>query len=351
MMVKLDNIVFKGKNVLITGGTGSLGRALTHRLLKTDVSRIRIFSRDEWKQTNMHSEMTDKRLRFLIGDIRDLSRLNRAMENIDIVFHTAALKQVPVAEYNPFEFIKTNINGTQNVIDACLDNDVELALGIGTDKAVSPSNTYGASKLLMEKLFIGANFYKGSHKTKFVCVRYGNVLGSRGSILPIFVEKIISQKKVPITDPIMTRFNITINEAVNLVLRAAKNGKGGEIFVPKLKAFTVEDMKNAIIDLVDVKAKTVRIPVRVGEKYHESMISKHELMNTYESDNDYIVYNYGGEGLDIKRKIPYKKTKLDKEYSSEEAELLSKDDLKRIIVKEGLIKEILSSHKFVVNTI
>ena len=342
--------MFDGKTVLITGGTGSLGIALTKKLLSTKVAKIRIFSRDEWKQTNMRSNFTDKRLRFLIGDIRDGERLNRAMENVDIVVHTAALKQVPVAEYNPFEFIKTNINGTQNVIDACLDNDVELAIGIGTDKAVSPSNTYGASKLLMERLFIGANFYKGDHKTKFICVRYGNVLGSRGSILPIFVESIISKKKIPITDPTMTRFNITINEAVNLVLRAVKFGKGGEIFVPKLKAFTVEDMKNAIIDLVDVKAKSIRIPVRAGEKYHESMISKHELMNTYESDRDYIVYNYGGEGLDIKRKIKYKKTSLKEEYSSEEAKLLSKDEIKKIIVKEGLIKEILP-HKFIINTI
>jgi UDP-N-acetylglucosamine 4,6-dehydratase/5-epimerase len=342
--------MFEGKTILITGGTGSLGMALTKKLLSEKTSKIRIFSRDEWKQTNMKSQFPDKRLRFLIGDIRDESRLNRAMENVDIVFHTAALKQVPMAEYNPFEFIKTNVNGTQNLINTCLDNDVELAVGIGTDKAVSPSNTYGASKLLMERLFIGANFYKGDHKTKFICVRYGNVLGSRGSILPIFVENIINKKKIPITDPTMTRFNITINEAVNLVLRAVKFGKGGEIFVPKLKAFTVEDMKNAIIDLVDVKAKDIKIPVRAGEKYHESMISKHELMNTYESDKDYIVYNYGGEGLDEKRKISYRRTKLIEEYSSDEAELLSKDEIKKIIIKEGLIKEILPQ-KYVVDTI
>lgn len=342
--------MFEGKTVLITGGTGSLGTALTKRLLGTNVSKIRIFSRDEWKQTNMKSQYVDKRLRFLIGDIRDEDRLYRAMENVDVVFHTAALKHVPVAEYNPFEFVKTNVNGTQNVIDACLDNNVQLAVGIGTDKAVSPSNTYGASKLLMERLFIAANFYKGHHKTKFVCVRYGNVLGSRGSILPIFVENIISKKKIPITDPTMTRFNITINEAVNLVLRAAKYGAGGEIFVPKLKAFTVEDMKNAIIELIDVKAKSTRIPVRAGEKYHESLISKHELLNTYESDKDYIVYNYGGDGLDEKRKIPYKKTKLKEEYSSDETELLSKDELKKIILQEGLIKEILP-HKYTVDTV
>ena len=350
MMVKLHSIMFKGKTILITGGTGSLGRALTHKLLETDASRIRIFSRDEWKQTNMHADMPDKRLRFLIGDIRDKDRLNRAMENVDIVFHTAALKHVPVAEYNPFEFVKTNVDGTQNVIDTCLDNNVELAVGIGPDNSVSPANTYGSSKLLMERLFLAANFYKGGRKTRFVCVRYGNVLGSRGSILPIFVESVIAGKKIPITDPSMTRFNITIKQAVDLVLRAVKCGKGGEIFVPKLEAFKVEDMKNAVIELIDKNAKTVRIPVRAGEKYHESLISKHELMYTYESDTDYIVYNFGGDDLDPKRNIPYKKTKLKDEYSSEFAELLTKEELKKIIVQANLIKEILP-HKFSVNTV
>ena len=198
--------MFEGKTILITGGTGSLGTALTKRLLSTNVSKIRIFSRDEWKQTNMKSKLTDKRLRFLIGDIRDKDRLNRAMEDVDIVFHAAALKHVPVAEYNPFEFVKTNVDGAQNVIDACLDAKVELAVAIGTDKAVSPSTTYGATKLLMERLFLTANFYKGERKTRFICVRYGNVLGSRGSILPIFVENIIANKKIPITDLSMTRF-------------------------------------------------------------------------------------------------------------------------------------------------
>ncbi len=172
MMEKLHIIMFKGKTILITGGTGSLGRALTHKLLETDASRIRIFSRDEWKQTKMRAELRDKRLRFLIGDIRDKDRMYRAMENVNVVFHAAALKHVPVAEYNPFEFVKTNVNGAQNVIDACLSNNVELAVAIGTDKAVSPSTTYGATKLLMERLFISANFYKGDRKSRFICVRY-----------------------------------------------------------------------------------------------------------------------------------------------------------------------------------
>ncbi len=160
--------MFEGKTILITGGTGSLGTALTKRLLDTNVSKIRIFSRDEWKQTNMKAKLADKRLRFLIGDIRDKDRLKRAMENVDIVFHAAALKHVPVAEYNPFEFVKTNVDGAQNVIDACLDAKVELAVAVGTDKAASPSTTYGATKLLMERLFLTANFYKGKRKTRFI---------------------------------------------------------------------------------------------------------------------------------------------------------------------------------------
>jgi UDP-N-acetylglucosamine 4,6-dehydratase/UDP-glucose 4-epimerase len=222
---------------------------------------------------------------------------------------------------------------------------VETALALGTDKAVSPSSTYGASKLLMERLFLSANFYKGERKTKFVCVRYGNVLGSRGSILPVFVENIFLGKKIPITDPSMTRFNITMKQATDLIFRAMKYGKGGEIFVPKLKAFTVEDIKNAVIELVGKKVETVRIPVRVGEKHHEVLISKQELRNTYESKDDYIVYNFGGEGLDEKRTIPYKKTKLDDEYSSNKAELFTKDELKSIITKEKILEEILPHFK------
>ncbi|HIO32519.1 MAG TPA: SDR family NAD(P)-dependent oxidoreductase, partial [Candidatus Nitrosopelagicus sp.] len=216
--------MFEHKKVLITGGTGSLGTALTASFLKTDVDTIRIFSRDELKQSQMESHFNDKRLRFLIGDVRDKERLEKAVEDINIVIHTAALKQVPVIEYNPFEAIKTNVQGSQNLVEACLKNDVKFALAIGTDKAVSPFNTYGATKLLMERLFVSANYYKGSHKTKFSCVRYGNVLGSRGSILPVFIEQIISGKKITITDPNMTRFNITINQALDLIFRVLKNG-------------------------------------------------------------------------------------------------------------------------------
>ena len=215
--------MFDGKVVLITGGTGSLGTALTKKILETNVTTIRIFSRDEWKQVQMESKFNDERLRFFIGDVRDKERLSRALENVDIVIHAAALKQMPVAEYNPFEAVKTNIIGTENLIESCLDNNVETVLAIGTDKAVAPLNTYGATKLLMERLFVSANFYKGEHKTKFLCVRYGNVMGSRGSIIPVFVNQIKDKKKITITDPNMTRFNILMSEALNLIFRALKN--------------------------------------------------------------------------------------------------------------------------------
>ena len=283
--------MFDGKKILVTGGTGSLGSALVRRLLKFNVGVIRIYSRDELKQVMMRSDIPDKRLRFFIGDVRDKERLQRALEGIDIVFHTAALKHVPVAEYNPFEFIKTNVNGTQNVIDACIDNEVELIIGIGTDKAVSPLNTYGATKLLMERLMISANYYKGDRRTKFVCVRYGNVLGSRGSVVPVLYNQIMKGEKITITDPNMTRFNITMNQAIDLVFRASKEGKGGEIFVPKLKAYRVEDMKNAIIEIANKKPLVKIINARPGEKFHEILVSEDEIRNTYESSKDYIIYN------------------------------------------------------------
>ena len=214
--------MLSGKKILITGGTGSLGNALTSRLLKEDVDTIRIFSRNENKQNTMEAEFKDDRLRFLLGDVRDYSRLVRAMEDIDIVFHAAALKHVPIIEYNPFEAIKTNVIGSQNVIDACLEENVEKAVAIGTDKAVSPLNTYGATKLLMEKLFVTSSNYlkKERHKTKFVAVRYGNVLGSSGSVIPKFIEQIKNKEKITITDPAMTRFSISMDKALDFILHA-----------------------------------------------------------------------------------------------------------------------------------
>ncbi len=330
--------MFENKKILITGGTGSLGTALTTRLLKTNVDTIRIFSRDELKQSQMESHFRDERLRFLIGDVRDKERLDKAVEGINIVIHTAALKQVPIIEYNPFEAIKTNVQGAQNLVEACLNKDVGFALAIGTDKAVSPFNTYGATKLLMERLFVSANYYKGEHKTKFACVRYGNVLGSRGSVIPKFIEQILSGKKITITDPNMTRFNITMDQALDLIFRVIKNAVGGDVHIPRLDAYKVGDIKDVLLDLMNSKIQEERIPVRIGEKHHEILINEHEIKNTYENqDNDYVIYE-NQLTKDHSETIPNaKKTTLTTGYSSDKVKTSTKDELKEILIKQNLI--------------
>ena len=330
--------MFKGKKILITGGTGSLGKALTKRLLELDAEIVRIYSRNENKQITMQSELNDDRLRFLIGDVRDLPRLIRAVEDIDIVFHAAALKHVPVVEYNPFEAIKTNVLGSQNVIDACLHENVENAICVGTDKADSPLNTYGATKLLMEKLFVtaGINTDPEKHKTKFVATRYGNVLASSGSVIPHFLNQIKENKKLTITDPAMTRFNITMNQALNFIIRSYQKGKGGEVFAPKLKAYRLGDLKNAIIDLVKKDVQSEIISVRPGEKYHESLINNDEIRNTFEDDEDYIILQ---DHLQKRSEMiqDLRKTELKEQYSSDKVELLTEDEIKEILLKEKIL--------------
>ena len=329
----------EGKTVLITGGTGSLGQALTKRLLKTKVNTIRIFSRNENKQVTMENDYKDKRLRFFIGDIRDLSRLYRAFENVDIVFHAAALKHVPVIEYNPFEGIKTNVIGSQNVIDACLHEHVKIAIGVGTDKAVSPLNTYGATKLLMEKLFVSANSFINpqKHKTKFIALRYGNVLGSSGSVLPKFIELSKNKQKITITNSNMTRFSLTMDEALDFILESTFLGKGSEVFVPKLKAYSIMDIKNSVSELVNDTEHTI-MSIRPGEKLHETLINQDEARYTWEFNNMYIIFNPLKLESEIKKQYSgIKKVKFKNEYSSDNAKKLSKKELKEIITKTGLL--------------
>ena len=331
--------MFKGKKILITGGTGSLGQALTKRLLKADVDTVRIFSRNENKQVTMESQFNDDRLRFFIGDVRDLSRLQRALEDVDIVFHAAALKHVPVIEYNPFEGIKTNVIGTQNLIEACLHEDIEIAVGIGTDKAVSPLNTYGATKLLMEKLFVTANYYLNPkrHVTKFIALRYGNVLGSSGSVVPKFIDQIRKQQKITLTQRDMTRFNITMDKALDFILDSTMKGKGSEIFVPKLKAYSIMDLKDALTGLLG-DTEVEEISIRPGEKIHEVLINEHEMRSTWENDSNYIIMTPNFTEDEIKQKYPnIKKTDSLVSYSSDTAEKISKDELKQIITKAGLL--------------
>jgi len=270
--------MFKGKKILITGGTGSLGQALTKRLLTLDVDTIRIFSRNESKQVEMESKFNDGRLRFFLGDVKDLHRLTQAFEDVDYVVHAAALKHVPKIEYNPFEAIKTNVMGSQNIIDACFHNNVKKAICVSTDKAVAPLNSYGATKRLMEKLFVSANNYLSikRHQTKFITARYGNVFGSSGSVVPKFIEQIKSKQNVTITDPNMTRFSITMKQALDFILNALKFGKGTEIFVPNLKAYSILTVKDALSEIYG-QIKQEIVGIRPGEKLQETLIDKDEM--------------------------------------------------------------------------
>ena len=334
--------MFEGKKILITGGTGSLGQALTKRLLTMGVETIRIFSRNEHKQIEMEEKFQDERLRFFIGDVRDYQRLEMALEDIDIVFHAAALKHVPKIEYNPFESIKTNVIGTQNVIDACLKRNVEKAVCIGTDKAVSPLNTYGSTKLLMEKLFVAANNYlnREKHRTIFLAVRYGNVLGSSGSVIPKFIEQIKANKQVTITDPKMTRFSITMNEALDLILNAITFAKGSEIFVPKLRAYNIVDVKNALTELISDTGEKIT-GIRTGEKLHETLINEDEIRYTWEFENMYMIasplYTLFND-KNIKESYQgIKKIEDVQKYSSDNVEKISVKDLKTIIENAGLL--------------
>ena len=331
--------MLENKKILITGGTGSLGRALTKRLLAEKVDVIRIFSRNENKQVTMQSEFNDDRLRFLIGDVRDLPRLQRALEGIDIVFHTAALKHVPIIEYNPFEAINTNVIGSRNVIEACLSENVDRVVGVGTDKAVSPLNTYGATKLLMEKLFTTASNYldKDKHKTKFISLRYGNVLGSSGSVIPKFIQQIKSNQKITITDPKMTRFSITMDEALDFILESTISGKGSEVFIPKLRAYKIDDVKVALQELIDNTGEE-KIPVRQGEKFHETLINTDEMRTTLESESKYMILQKEISNQEIDDEYPgFRRITLTKPYSSDVVEKIPINDLKDILSKSELL--------------
>jgi len=332
--------MFAGKKILITGGTGSLGTALTKRLLSLDVDTIRIFSRNESKQTIMESELGNDKIRYLIGDVRDFPRLQKALEGIDVVFHAAALKHVPVIEYNPFEAIKTNVLGTQNVIDACLSENVETIIGISTDKAVSPLNTYGATKLLMEKLLTGTHNYlnKDRYRCKFLALRYGNVLGSSGSVLLKFIRQIKAKEKITITDPNMTRFSMTMDEALDFILESATIGKGSEVFIPKLKAYSINDLKNSLFELLENTGEKI-ISLRPGEKMHEAFINFDEIRYTWKLDNKYVLFNSAKSDDEIKREYPnIKRIKISEEYSSDKVERITPHELKKIIIKSGYLE-------------
>ncbi len=328
-----------GKTIFITGGTGSFGKKFIETVLnRYNPRKIIIFSRDELKQFEMQQSPRFKKegalIRYFIGDVRDKERLIRAMTGVDIVIHAAALKQVPAAEYNPFEAVKTNVIGGQNVIDACFETGVKKVIALSTDKAAAPINLYGATKLTSDKLFVAANNYKGIHDIKFSVVRYGNVMGSRGSVIPFFMEK----KKtgvLPITDERMTRFNITLQEGVDFVLNCLNVMWGGELFVPKIPSYKILDVAKAIAP--DAKYETVGI--RPGEKLHEEMITETDAINTIEFEDYYVIlpstqiWNTEKFRMESNHK-PGSTCKFGFSYNSGSNEkFLSVDEIKKLIIE------------------
>jgi UDP-N-acetylglucosamine 4,6-dehydratase/5-epimerase len=315
--------MLNNKNILITGGTGSFGNELVPFLLKKfNPRKVIIFSRDEYKQSIMKSKFKDseiKKLRFLLGDVRDIERLKMAMRDVDFVIHAAALKQVPAAEYNPMEFVKTNIHGAENVVLAALHNNVKKIIALSTDKAANPINLYGSTKLASDKIFIAANKITGVNKNKFSIVRYGNVIGSRGSVIPIFKEFIQKKKNYfPITDKRMTRFWFTLQDSVKFVLQCLKIMEGGEIFVPKIPSIRITDLAKAMNSNYKLKI----IGIRPGEKIHEQMCPAESSLNTLEYKKFYIIYP---PDVDVKKKLNTfkkninetgKKVKIGYEYNS-----------------------------------
>lgn len=324
--------ILAGSDVLITGGTGSLGKALTRELLDNhDPKRLIIFSRDELKQLEMRRQFNDDpRLRYFIGDIRDLKRLQRAFHGVDYVIHAAALKQVDTAEYNPFEYIETNVRGSQNVIDASIDSGVKKVVALSTDKASSPINLYGATKLCADRLFISGNHYAASYVTRFCVVRYGNVSGSRGSIVPIWRQLAAEGKSLPLTDTRMTRFWITLPQAVKFVLDSFEIMEGGELYVPKIPSIRITELAEAIAP----GAATHEIGIRPGEKLHEEMIAADDSRRTLRLGDRYVVmphlggwgYNAPTDGTPVTDGFCYQSDSNEEWLSVEELrELLASD--------------------------
>ena len=323
----------KNKKILVTGATGSFGNAFVNEILKSyyDINKIIVFSRDELKQTEMKARISPskvKKVRFFLGDIRDLQRLNLALKDVDIIVHAAALKHVPVSEYNPTEFIKTNIIGSQNIVEASLNNNVKNVIALSTDKAVSPLNLYGATKLVADKLFTSANLLKGKKKIKFSVVRYGNVFGSRGSVIPLFL-KLKSKDIFPITDSNMTRFNISLDDSVKLVIWSLKSNLGGEIFVPKIPSYRILDLAKSIKE----NFKYNIIGIRAGEKIHEELISKADSLNTYDLKYCYsVIDSIHGSTIKKYKKNKIKKIKAGFQYNSlENKDFLSVNELKELV--------------------
>jgi UDP-N-acetylglucosamine 4,6-dehydratase len=331
---------YKNKTILVTGGAGSIGSEVVRSLIPLKPKAIRVFDNNETALFELEQELNCISLRSFIGDMRDKERLARAMENVDIVFHGAALKHVPLCEFNPFDAIKTNVIGTQNLLDVALDEEIEKVIFISTDKAVNPTNVMGTTKLLGERLTISANHYKGNRKTVFSCVRFGNVLGSRGSVVPLFIKQVNEGKALTITDPEMTRFIMSVSRAVELILKAGVLAQGGEIFILKMPALNINDLAEVIIEKYASKKgkkseniKKKIIGKRSGEKVFEELMYAHEAENAFENQSMFIIkpqsFEFGPKTA-ISLSNDFKKVKI-KEYTSQNQKLLTKDEIRKLI--------------------
>jgi len=329
---------YEGKTILVTGGAGSIGSAIVRKVLEFEPKTLRVMDINETGLFELEQNVRSSKLRPFIGDVRDKERLERAIEGVDIVFHAAALKHVPLCEYNPFEAVKTNVIGTQNLIEVAMDEEVEKFITISTDKAVNPINVMGATKLLAERLTISGNFYKGKRKTAFSCVRFGNVLGSRGSVVPLFVEQIKTNKQITITDPNMTRFFTSLSHATEFILKITAIAFGGEIFILKMPALKIGDLAEVMIEelaqeynysIKEIKIET--IGKRIGEKLYEELITKNEVTNAYENEKMYIVYSQDTIRNDSQLKFLGNFKKVQKKYASSNVKIMTKEEIKAII--------------------
>ncbi|MCL2146430.1 MAG: polysaccharide biosynthesis protein [Synergistaceae bacterium] len=335
---------FWNKKVLLLGGTGTVGECILQKLLSLDVKTVRVFSRDEHKQFAMQNRYQDRRLRFLLGDVRDPDRVLKAAEDIDVIFNLAALKHVPACEYNPYEAVKTNVMGTQNVINAAVSQKVGHVILTSSDKAVSPTNAMGATKLLAERLISSAYYSQGAHKTAFCAVRFGNVMGSRGSVIPLFKEQIINSGKVTITDPSMTRFMMTCDEAAALTMQAATMAKYGEIFVLKMPTLRVGDLAEVVIDLTSEKFNLDRskvftevIGLRPGEKMYEELMTEEESEVAFDLAKMYMIppQNFYNRYVEADPQI---KNAPKGEYRSKDSTLLTKGEIERLLRSYKLVE-------------
>lgn len=333
---------FEGKKILIIGGTGTIGQGILNYILRENPEVIRVFSRDEHKQFELHEKMRDyANIRYLIGDVRDCSRVERAMQDVDYVFHTAAMKHVPACEYNPYEAVKTNIVGTQNVIKSALCTGVKKVIFTSTDKAIAPTNTYGASKLMAERLIASAQYNSGKHETIFSAVRFGNVMGSRGSVIPLFKSQIADKRKITVTDLTMSRFMMTQQQAIELTIKAMKTAQGGEIFVLKMPVVNLKDLAEVMTaemaKNLNINAESIEIQeigLRPGEKMYEELMTIEEAKDAYELPDMFVIPN-----AFLKKDLLYtgaKKAKM-KSYSSDDVSPVTRQMLLEMLRANGLV--------------